>query len=209
MATMTIINVKGDNAGSIEVSDAVFNVEPNVHCVRQALLAYEANQRQGTHSTKTRGMVSGGGRKPWRQKGTGRARQGSIRAPQWRGGAIIFGPQPRDYTQKVNKRVKRAALASALSDLRRQDRIKVVEKLALDEIKTKKFVELLQGIGVVNEKRVLVVTPQPDNTILRSARNLPNVLVIPANNVNIYCLLTCDALVTTPEAIKQLEEAIA
>jgi len=209
MATMTIINVKGENTGSIELSDAVFNVEPNIHCVRQALLAYEANQRQGTHSTKTRGMVSGGGRKPWRQKGTGRARQGSIRAPQWRGGAIIFGPQPRDYSQKVNKKVKRAALASALSDLRRQDRIKVVNGLALDEIKTKKFVELLKGIGVVNEKRVLVVTPQPDDTILRSARNLPNVLVIPVNNVNIYCLLTCDALVTTPEAIKRLEEAIA
>jgi large subunit ribosomal protein L4 len=206
---MTIINVKGENTGSIELSDAVFNVEPNIHCVRQALLAYEANQRQGTHSTKTRGMVSGGGRKPWRQKGTGRARQGSIRAPQWRGGAIIFGPQPRDYSQKVNKKVKRAALASALSDLRRQDRIKVVNGLALDEIKTKKFVELLKGIGVVNEKRVLVVTPQPDDTILRSARNLPNVLVIPVNNVNIYCLLTCDALVTTPEAIKRLEEAIA
>jgi large subunit ribosomal protein L4 len=206
---MTIINVKGENTGSIELSDAVFNVEPNIHCVRQALLAYEANQRQGTHSTKTRGMVGGGGRKPWRQKGTGRARQGSIRAPQWRGGAIIFGPQPRDYSQKVNKKVKRAALASALSDLRRQDRIKVVNGLALDEIKTKKFVELLKGIGVVNEKRVLVVTPQPDDTILRSARNLPNVLVIPVNNVNIYCLLTCDALVTTPEAIKRLEEAIA
>ena len=116
---------------------------------------------------------------------------------------------PRDYSQKVNKKVKRAALASALSDLRRQDRIKVVNGLALDEIKTKKFVELLKGIGVVNEKRVLVVTPQPDDTILRSARNLPNVLVIPVNNVNIYCLLTCDALVTTPEAIKRLEEAIA
>ncbi len=209
MASLTVINVKGDATGSVSVRDDVFAVEPNVNCVRQALLAYEANQRQGTHSTKTRGMVSGGGRKPWRQKGTGRARQGSIRAPQWRGGAIIFGPQPRDYRQKLNKKVKRAAIASALSDLVRQNRLKVVDSLALDEIKTKKFLGILEGIGVANEKRVLVMLPQPDEKVLRSARNLPNVLVIPVNNVNIYCLLTCDALITTPEAIKQLEEAIA
>jgi large subunit ribosomal protein L4 len=209
MASLTVINVQGAPTGLIEVRDDVFAIEPNVNCVRQALLAYEANQRQGTHSTKTRGMVSGGGRKPWRQKGTGRARQGSIRAPQWRGGAIIFGPQPRDYNQKVNKKVKRAALASALSDLARENRIKLVDALSLDEIKTKKFLGILEGIGVANEKRILVVTAQPDEKLLRSARNLPNVLVIPANNLNIYCLLTCDVLVTTPEAIKQIEEAIA
>jgi large subunit ribosomal protein L4 len=209
MASLTVINVQGAPTGSIEVRDDVFAIEPNVNCVRQALLAYEANQRQGTHATKTRGMVSGGGRKPWRQKGTGRARQGSIRAPQWRGGAIIFGPQPRDYNQKVNKKVKRAALASALSDLARENRIKLVDALSLDEIKTKKFLGILEGIGVANEKRILVVTAQPDEKLLRSARNLPNVLVIPANNLNIYCLLTCDVLVTTPEAIKQIEEAIA
>jgi large subunit ribosomal protein L4 len=209
MASLTVINLQGAPTGSIEVRDDVFAIEPNVNCVRQALLAYEANQRQGTHSTKTRGMVSGGGRKPWRQKGTGRARQGSIRAPQWRGGAIIFGPQPRDYNQKVNKKVKRAALASALSDLARENRIKLVDALSLDEIKTKKFLGILEGIGVANEKRILVVTAQPDEKLLRSARNLPNVLVIPANNLNIYCLLTCDVLVTTPEAIKQIEEAIA
>jgi large subunit ribosomal protein L4 len=209
MASLTVINLQGAPTGSIEVRDDVFAIEPNVNCVRQALLAYEANQRQGTHATKTRGMVSGGGRKPWRQKGTGRARQGSIRAPQWRGGAIIFGPQPRDYNQKVNKKVKRAALASALSDLARENRIKLVDALSLDEIKTKKFLGILEGIGVANEKRILVVTAQPDEKLLRSARNLPNVLVIPANNLNIYCLLTCDVLVTTPEAIKQIEEAIA
>lgn len=209
MATLSVIDVKGNQTGSLEVRDEIFARDPNVHCVRQALLAYEANQRQGTHSTKTRGMVSGGGRKPWRQKGTGRARQGSIRAPQWRGGAIIFGPQPRDYNQKINKKVKRAALISALSDLRRQNRIKVVESLVLEEMKTKAFLAILKGIGVSDLKRVLVVTSGSDERILRSARNLPNVLVIPANNINIYCLLTCDALVTTPDAIKQLEEAIA
>lgn len=209
MTSMTVINMQGSPTGSIELRDDVFAVEPNVNCVRQALLAYEANQRQGTHSTKTRGMVSGGGRKPWRQKGTGRARQGSIRAPQWRGGAIIFGPQPRDYNQKVNKKVKRAALASALSDLARQNRIKILDSLTLDEIKTKKFLAILESIGVANEKRVLVLTADSDEKVLRSARNLPNVLVIPVNNVNIYCLLTCDVLVTTSEAIKRLEEAIA
>lgn len=209
MTSMTVINIQGSPTGSIELRDDVFAVEPNVNCVRQALLAYEANQRQGTHSTKTRGMVSGGGRKPWRQKGTGRARQGSIRAPQWRGGAIIFGPQPRDYNQKVNKKVKRAALASALSDLARQNRIKILDALTLDEIKTQKFAGILESIGVATEKRVLVLTAESDEKVLRSARNLPNVLVIPVNNVNIYCLLTCDVLVTTSDAIKRLEEAIA
>jgi len=209
MATLTIINRKGEPTGALEVRDEVFAAEPNVDCVRQALLAYEANQRQGTHSTKTRGMVRGGGRKPWRQKGTGRARQGSIRAPQWRGGAIIFGPQPRDYNQKVNRKVKRAALYSALSDLRSQDRIRVVDSLTLDQVKTKSFAEILQALNVAGLKRVLVVTAQPDEKILLSARNLPNVLVVPANNINIYCLLTCDALVTTPEAVRYLEEALA
>jgi large subunit ribosomal protein L4 len=209
MATLTIINRKGEPTGALEVRDEVFAAEPNVDCVRQALLAYEANQRQGTHSTKTRGMVSGGGRKPWRQKGTGRARQGSIRAAQWRGGSIIFGPQPRDYNQKLNRKVKRAALYSALSDLRSQDRIKVVDSLTLDQVKTKSFVEILDALNVAGLKRVLVVTAQPDEKILLSARNLPNVLVVPANNINIYCLLTCDALVTTPEAVRYLEEALA
>ncbi|MCX7625321.1 MAG: 50S ribosomal protein L4 [Candidatus Sumerlaeaceae bacterium] len=209
MTSMTVINIQGTPTGAIELRDDVFAIDPNRNCVRQALLAFEANQRQGTHSTKTRGMVSGGGRKPWRQKGTGRARQGSIRAPQWRGGAIIFGPLPRDYNQKINKKVKRAALASALSDLVRQNRIKVLDALTVDEIKTKKFRAILESIGVANEKRVLVLTAEPDDKILRSARNLPNVLVIPVNNVNIYCLLTCDVLVTTSDAIKRLEEAIA
>ncbi len=209
MASLTVVNVKGEPTGALEVRDDVFAIEPNVNCVRQALIAYEANQRQGTHSTKTRGMVSGGGRKPWRQKGTGRARQGSIRAPQWRGGAIIFGPQPRDYNQKVNKKVKRTALYSALSDLRANDQIKVVDTLAVSEIKTKNFLAILEGLGVADQKRVLVMTSEPEERILLSARNLPNVIVVPVNNVNIYLLLTCDTIVTTPDAIKKLEEAIA
>ncbi len=171
MASLTVVNVKGEPTGALEVRDDVFAIEPNVNCVRQALIAYEANQRQGTHSTKTRGMVSGGGRKPWRQKGTGRARQGSIRAPQWRGGAIIFGPQPRDYNQKVNKKVKRTALYSALSDLRANDQIKVVDTLAVSEIKTKNFLAILEGLGVADQKRVLVMTSEPEERILLSARN--------------------------------------
>lgn len=209
MATLTLLDAKGAQKGSVEVKDEIFAIEPNVNAVRQALLAYEANQRQGTHSTKTRGMVSGGGRKPWRQKGTGRARQGSIRAPQWRHGAIIFGPQPRDYRMKVNRKVKRLALYSALSDLRRQDRIRIVESFGITEPKTKQFVAFLEGLGLADEARVLVLLPEKDEKVLLAARNLPNVLVIPVNNINIYCLLTCDSLITTPEALRQLEELIA
>jgi large subunit ribosomal protein L4 len=209
MATLNIIDSKGADAGTLTVSDEVFAVEPNKAAVRQALIAYEANQRQGTHSTKTRGMVSGGGKKPFRQKGTGRARQGSIRAAQWRGGSIIFGPSPRSYEQKVNKKVRKLALFSALSDLRAQNRVKVVKAFDLAAPKTKDFVSLLGKIGVGDDQRVLVLTAASDANLLLSARNLPNVLVTPVENINIFTLLTCDCLLTSPEGIKKLEEAIA
>jgi large subunit ribosomal protein L4 len=208
MATLTIRDSQGAQAGKLDVADAIFAAEPNVHAVRQSLLAYEANQRQGTHSTKTRGMVSGGGRKPWRQKGTGRARQGSIRAAQWRGGSIIFGPQPRDYRQKVNKKVRRAALYSALSDLRNQDRITVIKSFDLAQPKTKEFGSVLQRVGVPEDGRVLVLVVEADRNLLLAARNLPYVLVSPVGNVNIFDLLTCDHLVATPESIKKLEEVL-
>jgi large subunit ribosomal protein L4 len=177
--------------------------------VRQALLAYEANQRQGTHSTKTRAFVRGGGRKPFRQKGTGRARQGSSRAPQYRGGAIIFGPQPRGYDQKVNKKVKRLALNSALSDLRAQNRVKVLSDLTVTEPKTKAFKAMLSTIGVGDDQRVLLLVIGGSTNLLLAARNLPNVLVLPVQNINIHSLLTADVLITSPEAVKQLEEALA
>ncbi len=209
MATITIIDSKGSNAGQLEVADAIFAVEPNKSAVRQALLAYEANQRQGTHSTKTRGFVSGGGRKPFRQKGTGQARQGSTRSAQMRHGAIIFGPHPRSYNQKVNKKVRKLAITSALSDLRNADRVKVVKSFDFATPKTKEFKGLLGRLGLAEDQRVLVLLAANDNNVLLSARNLPNVLVTPVENVNIFTLLTCDYLVASPEAVKKLEEAIA
>lgn len=209
MATLTIRNAKGAEAGSVDVSDAVFGIEPNRSAVRQALIAYQANQRQGTHSTKTRAFVRGGGRKPWKQKGTGRARQGSIRAPQWRGGAVIFGPQPRDYNQKVNRKVRRLALYSALSDLRDNNQITVVEKFSFDKPSTKAFVSLLGTLGVDGARRVLVLVSAEDENLSKSARNLGTVIVSDIQNINIYNLLTCDAIITTPETLKALEKQIA
>ena len=209
MATLAVKDFQGADAGTIDVADAVFAVEPNKNAVRQSLIAYEANQRRGTHSTKTRGFVSGGGRKPFRQKGTGRARQGSSRSAQMRGGAVIFGPSPRDYDQKVNKKVRRLALLSVLSDLRNSNRITVLKSIDLSVPKTKDFSGLLDRVGAADATRVLVLLPGKDSNVLLSARNLPNVLVSPVQNVNIFDLLTCDYLVTTTDGIKQLEELFA
>lgn len=208
MATLTIRDPKGAEAGTVEVSDAIFGIEPNRFAVRQALIAYQANQRQGTHSTKTRGEVRGGGRKPWKQKGTGRARQGSIRAPQWRGGAVVFGPRPRDYNQKVNRKVRRLALYSALSDLRSLEKITVLKDFALSKPSTKDFIALLDKTGVASAQRVLVLVSDYDDNLAKSARNLGTVIVSDIQNINIYNLLTCDHLVVTPETLKALEKQI-
>lgn len=209
MATLTVKDAKGGNAGTVEVADAIFAVEMNKSAVRQTLLAYEANQRQGTHSTKTRAHVRGGGRKPWKQKGTGRARQGSIRSPQWRGGAIIFGPQPRSYNQKTNRKVRRIAINSALSQLRSDNRITVIKELGFKDPKTKQFVELLGRLNVEQGQRILILLAGSDDAFRKSARNLPSVLVSDVQNVNVYNLLTCDHLVTTPESLKALEAQFA
>lgn len=206
MATLTVRDNKGADAGTLDVSDSIFGVEPNKNAVRQALLAYEANQRQGTHSTKTRAFVRGGGRKPWKQKGTGRARQGSIRSPQWRGGAIIFGPTPRDYRQKVNKKVRRLALNSVLSDLRNGNRITVIKGFGIDAPKTKDFIALLDRVGISQVQRLLVLTTGDESNVKKSAANLPSVLVSDVQSINVYDLLTCDHLITTPEALKALEK---
>lgn len=208
MATLTIRDPKGAEAGTVEVSDAVFGIEPNRFAVRQTLIAYQANQRQGTHSTKTRGEVRGGGRKPWKQKGTGRARQGSIRSPQWRGGAVVFGPQPRDYNQKVNRKVRRLALYSALSDLRNLEKITVLKDFALSKPSTKDFIALLDKTGVASAQRVLVLVSDYDDNLAKSARNLGTVIVSDIQNINIYNLLTCDHLVVTPDTLKALEKQI-
>jgi large subunit ribosomal protein L4 len=209
MATLTVRDTKGSESGSVEVSDSVFGIEPNRHAVRQTLIAFQANQRQGTHATKTRAFVSGGGRKPWKQKGTGRARQGSIRAPQWRGGAVIFGPTPRDYNQKVNRKVRRLALYSALSDLRTNNQITVLSDYGLSKPSTKQFVELLGKLGVESARRILVLVSAQDDNLSKSARNLGTVIVSDIQNINIYNLLTCDHLVVTPDTLKALEKQIA
>lgn len=206
MATLTIRDTQGAESGTLEVSDSIFGVTPNEHAVRQALIAYEANQRQGTHSTKTRAFVRGGGRKPWKQKGTGRARQGSIRAPQWRGGAIIFGPQPRSYRQKVNKQVRRLAINSVLSDLRAGNRISVVKEFGLSEPKTREFISLLGRIGVDQAQRILVLVSGAEEVLRKSAANLPSVILSTVENVNVYNLLTCDHLIATPDSLKALEK---
>lgn len=194
--------------GKADVADAVFGVEPNLNAVRQTLLAYQANQRQGTHSTKTRAYVSGGGKKPFKQKGTGRARQGSIRAPQWRGGAIIFGPQPRDYRQKINKKVKSLALYSALSDLRSQNKIILVDDFKLSSPKTKDFVSVLKSLGIADSRQVLLLTGGQEETVLLSARNLDNVVILPVSGINIHVLLTSDHVLATTATIKKLEEVL-
>jgi large subunit ribosomal protein L4 len=209
MATLNVKNLQGVDAGTVEVSDRVFAVEPNKNAVRQAYLAYAANQRQGTHATKTRGLVSGGGRKPFKQKGTGRARQGSTRAPQYRGGAIIFGPQPRSYNQKVNRKVKSLALFSALSDLRNQNRIVVLDSLDLPAPRTKEFVALMARLGIAEARKVVVLTGEENRNLSLAARNVPNAMVLPVHNINIFELLTCDYIVTTSQSVKTLEDLLS
>lgn len=207
MATLTIRKADGTEAGSIELADAVFGVEPNLNCVRAAVAGYMAAQRSGTHATKTRGLVSGGGRKPYRQKGTARARQGSIRATQWRGGAIVFGPSPRDYTQTINRKVRRNAFRSIWSDLVREERLLVVESFGLDKPKTRDLVALLDRIGA--DGTALVVTLDTDVNVALAARNLRWAKAVNADNLNVYDLLTADYVVTTPEVVKQLEATYA
>jgi large subunit ribosomal protein L4 len=203
MPTLKIHKPDGTGAGSLELVDAVFGIQPNAHCVRIAVAQYLNAQRAGTHSTKTRAFVSGGGRKPYRQKGTGRARQGSIRATQWRGGAIVFGPTPRDYTQSVNKKVKRRAFCSVWSDLLRNERLIIVDSFGLKAPKTKDLTAILDRLGV--RGTALIITEKNESAVALSARNLPWVKNVNAGNINVYDLLNNDYVVTTPEVVKWLE----
>jgi large subunit ribosomal protein L4 len=207
MAEVTIKTTAGKDAGKLSLSDAVFGIEPNLNCVRAALDGYRANQRLGTHATKTRGQVSGGGKKPWKQKGTGRARQGSIRAPQWRGGAIIFGPNPRSYNVRVNQKVKATAIRSALSEFAKSGKLIGLDEVKLDAPKTKAVTEALKAIGA--EGRVLLLTEGVDSALHLSTRNLSRVSCLPLDNINIYDLLTHDCVVATKSALKRLEEVYA
>lgn len=207
MATLKLKKTDGSDAGTLDVSDAVFGIEPSEGCVRSSLNNYLASQRAGTHQVKTRGMVSGGGRKPWKQKGTGRARQGSIRAPQWRGGAIIFGPSPRDYSYRVNRKVKRKALQSVFSELAKTERIIAIDDLSIEEPKTKAIMEILRNLNVNGP--ALLISEELDSKVALSARNLPFVKYIKADNPNIYDLLTCDYIVATKGALKRIGEVFA
>ena len=206
MANVKVYNMEGKEVGTLELNDAVFGVEVNEHLMHLAVVGQLANKRQGTQSAKTRNEVSGGGRKPWKQKGTGHARQGSTRAAQWVGGGMIFAPKPRDYSVKMNKKEKAAAIKSALSSRVAEEKIYVVDSLSFDEIKTKKMAAVLDSLKV--EKALVVLDKKDDNVIL-SARNLPEVRTVMSNSINVYDILKYGSLVITKEAVAQIEEVYA
>ena len=206
MANVSVYNIEGKEVGSIELNDAVFGVEVNEHLVHMAVVNQLANNRQGTQSAKTRSEVSGGGKKPWRQKGTGHARQGSTRAPQWTGGGTVFAPKPRDYSFKMNKKEKRIALLSALSSKVAESKIVVLDEFKLDEIKTKKFVEVMNNLKVEN---ALVVLEGENKNVVLSGRNIPSVKVTATNEINTYDVLKYTTLVVTKAAVEKLEEVYA
>ena len=206
MANVSVYNIEGKEVGSIELNDAVFGVEVNEHLVHMAVVNQLANNRQGTQSAKTRSEVSGGGRKPWRQKGTGHARQGSTRSPQWAGGGVVFAPKPRDYSFKMNKKEKRAALCSALSSKVAESQIIVLDEFKLDEIKTKKFVEVMNNLKA---SKALVVLEGENKNVVLSGRNIPTVKVTATNEINTYDVLKYETLVVTKAAVEKLEEVYA
>lgn len=206
MANVSVYNMEGNEVGTIELSDAVFGVEVNEHLVHMAVVAQLANKRQGTQKAKTRSEVSGGGRKPWRQKGTGHARQGSTRAPQWKGGGIVFAPVPRDYTIRLNKKEKRAALKSALTSRVNENKFVVVDELKFDEIKTKNFQNVMNNLKV--SKALVVLDSNDQNTVL-SARNIPQVKTSLVNTINVYDILKYNTVVATKAAVASIEEVYA
>ena len=206
MANVKVYNMEGKEVGSIELNDAVFGVEVNEHLVHMAVVQQLANKRQGTQKAKTRSEVSGGGRKPWRQKGTGHARQGSIRAPQWTGGGVVFAPTPRDYSFKLNKKEKRAALKSALTSKVQENKFIVLDELKLDEVKTKKFAAVL---GNLNVDKALVVLNDNDANVILSARNIPDVKTALTNTINVYDILKYNTGVATKAAVEKIEEVYA
>ena len=206
MANVSVFNMEGKEVGTIELSDAVFGAPVNEHLVHMSVVQHLANKRQGTQKAKTRSEVSGGGRKPWRQKGTGHARQGSIRAPQWKGGGVVFAPVPRDYSFKLNKKEKRAALKSVLTSRVQDGKLIVVDELKFDEIKTKKFKAVMDNLKV---SKALVVLADNDEKVVLSARNIPTVKTSQVNTINVYDILKGDTLVLTKDAVAKIEEVYA
>ncbi|MFJ5966067.1 MULTISPECIES: 50S ribosomal protein L4 [unclassified Bacillus (in: firmicutes)] len=207
MPKVALYNQNGSTNGEIELNDSVFGIEPNESVVFDAILMQRASLRQGTHKVKTRSEVRGGGRKPWRQKGTGRARQGSIRSPQWRGGGIVFGPTPRSYSYKLPKKVRRLAIKSVLSSKVIDNNIIVLEDLTLDAVKTKEFAGILKGLSV--EKKALVVTADANETVALSARNIPGVTVVEAKGINVLDVVNHEKLLITKAAVEKVEEGLA
>ena len=206
MAKVSVYNMEGKEVGSMELNDAVFGVEVNEHLVHMAVVQQLANNRQGTQKAKTRSEVRGGGRKPWRQKGTGHARQGSTRAPQWTGGGVVFAPVPRDYSFKINKKEKRAALKSALTSRVEAQKFVVLDELKLEAIKTKDFVKVLNNLNV---SKALVVMGDKDVVIEKSAANVPDVKTTQATLLNVYDILKYDTVITTKAAVEKIEEVYA
>ena len=206
MPNIAVVDMAGKSVGEIALSDAVFGIEPNAVVMHMAVVNYLANKRQGTQSTLTRTEVSGGGRKPWRQKGTGHARQGSTRAPQWTHGGVVFAPVPRDYSFKLNKKEKRAALKSALTSRVAENKFIVLDELKLDEIKTKKFVEVMKNLKV---EKALVVLNDMDVNVIKSADNVPTVKTAQTNELNVFDVLKYDTVVVTKDAVKTIEEVYA
>lgn len=206
MANVAVFNMSGKQVGSIDLNDNIFGVEVNEHVVHMAVVQYLANQRQGTKCTKTRAEVRGGGRKPWRQKGTGRARQGSTRAPHWKGGGVVFAPKPRDFSFKLNKKVKRLALKSALSSKVVENKLVVLDELKLDSIKTKDMAEVLKNL---NLKKALLVMDGSNTNVMLSARNIPHVKTAAVGTINVYDILKFDTFVVTKEAVEKMQEVYA
>ena len=206
MATVSVYNMEGKEVGTMDLNDAVFGVEVNEHLVHMAVVAQLANKRQGTQKAKTRSEVSGGGRKPWRQKGTGHARQGSTRAPQWTGGGVVFALAPRDYTIRLNKKEKRLALKSALTSRVQEKKLIVVDELKFDEIKTKNFKNVLDNLKTT---KALVVLNDNDKNVVMSARNIPDVKTALTNTINVFDILKYNTLIVTKDAVATIEEVYA
>lgn len=206
MATVSVLNMEGKEVEKLELNDNIFGVEINEHLVHLAVVSQLANNRQGTQKAKTRSEVRGGGRKPWRQKGTGHARQGSIRAPQWTGGGVVFAPTPRDYSVKVNKKEKQLAMKSVLTSKVNESKFIVLDELKLAEIKTKQIKAVLDNLKV---EKALIVTKEKDDVVVKSANNLPKVATTALNNINVYDILKYDTVVVTSEAVAAIEEVYA
>ncbi|WP_438449147.1 50S ribosomal protein L4 [Gorillibacterium sp. sgz5001074] len=207
MPKVALFNVSGAQVGEVELSESVFGIEPNTHVVHEAVVMQQASQRQGTHKVKTRAEVRGGGRKPWKQKGTGRARQGSIRSPQWKGGGIVFGPTPRSYGYKLPKKVRRLAIKSALSSKVLANNIIVLDQLSFAAPKTKEFAAILKNLNV--DRKALVVTSSFEENVALSARNVPGVKFLTAEGLNVLDVMVYDKLIITKDAVSKVEEVFA